>query len=97
MRVPPGQGQKKIKDSERVPHSMKGENTMTIKEKISALADAHPDLLGFRGKLTYMLCEVIPENCDVSDKEMLELMDMIPDAHLEYIYNTLTNSERITT
>lgn len=70
---------------------------MTIKEKISVLADARPDLLGFRGKLTYMLCEVIPENYDLSDKELLDVMNIIPDAHLEHIYNALTNSERSAT
>lgn len=62
---------------------------MPIKEKITALADAHPDLLGFRGKLTYMLCSVIPENYDVSDMSVLDIMNILPEQHLEYIYDTI--------
>lgn len=62
---------------------------MSVKEKITALADAHPDLLGFRGKLTYMLCSVIPENYDVSDMSVLDIMNILPEQHLEYIYDTI--------
>lgn len=62
---------------------------MSIKEKITALADAHPDLLGFRGKLTYMLCSVIPENYDVSDMSVLDIVNILPEKHLEYIYDTI--------
>ena len=62
---------------------------MDIKQKISALADAHPELLGARGKLTYMLCSVIPENYDLTDMTVLDIMDILPEAHLEYIYNEL--------
>ena len=64
---------------------------MTAKEKLSALADAHPDLLGMRGKLTYMLLSVLPENYDVTDMTVLDIVDRLPDAHLEYIYTELTN------
>lgn len=66
---------------------------MTIKEKISALAEAHPDLLGMRGELTYMLCSVIPENYDLSDMTLLDVMDILPVEHLEYIYDTITRKE----
>ena len=37
---------------------------MDIKQKITELTKAYPELLGFRGKLTYMLCEAIPENAE---------------------------------
>ena len=62
---------------------------MSVKEKITALADAHPDLLGFRGKLTYMLCSVIPKNYDLTDMSILDIMDILPEQHLEYIYSTI--------
>ena len=66
---------------------------MDIKQKITALAESHPELLGFRGKLTYMLLSVIPENADVSDMTVLDLMRWIPDEHLEYIYTTLKGEQ----
>lgn len=62
---------------------------MSVKTRITALADARPDLLGSRGKLTYMLCSVIPENYDVSDMSVLDIMDILPEQHLEYIYSTI--------
>lgn len=62
---------------------------MDIKQKITALAESHPELLGFRGKLTYMLCSVIPENYDLTDMAVLDIMNILPDEHLEYIYTTL--------
>lgn len=62
---------------------------MSVKEKITALADAHPDLLGFRGKLTYMLCSVIPDNYDLTDMSVLDIMNILPEQHLEYIYDTI--------
>lgn len=62
---------------------------MDIKQKITALAESHPELLGFRGKMTYMLLAVIPSNADVSDMAVLDLMRWIPDEHLEYIYTIL--------
>lgn len=62
---------------------------MTIKEKISALAESHPELLGARGRLTGMLMAVIPENADVADMTVMDVMKWIPDEHLEYIYDEL--------
>lgn len=62
---------------------------MTIKEKISALAEYHPELLGARGRLTGMLMAVIPENADVADMTVMDVMKWIPDEHLEYIYDEL--------
>lgn len=62
---------------------------MDIKQKITALAESHPELLGFRGKMTYMLLAVIPENYDLTDMTVLDIMDILPDEHLEYIYTTL--------
>ena len=64
---------------------------MDIKQKIIELADKYPELLGFRGKLTYMFCEVIPENTDLTDKTTLDLMAWIPEEHLNDIYNRLTS------
>lgn len=65
---------------------------MTVKEKISALVDANPGLIGFRGELTYIFCSVIPENYDLTDMTVLDIMNILPDEHLEYIYRTLERS-----
>ena len=70
---------------------------MDIKQKITELTEAYPELLGFRGKLAYMLCEAIPENADLTDKTTLDLMAWIPEEHLEHIYKRLTDDGYVIT
>ena len=62
---------------------------MDIKQRITALADECPDLLGKHGKLTHMLLAVVPANADVADMTVLDVMKWIPDEHLEWIYSKL--------
>ena len=64
---------------------------MTSKEKICALADAYPDLLGMRGKLTYLLLSVLPETYDATDMTVTDIADKVPDEYLDYICSTLTH------
>ena len=55
--------------------------------RLLSLAESHPDLLGMRGRLTYMICSVIPENADLTDMELTDVLAYLPDQHIEYMYN----------
>ena len=62
--------------------------------KLLSLAESRPDLLGMRGRLTYMICSVIPDNADLTDMELTDVLAYLPDQHIEYMYNTLKGEVR---
>ena len=60
-----------------------------MKEKILALADKHPAILGFQGIIAYLTFPYLPQNYDLTDKTLEDVLGEFPEEHLRFIYDEL--------
>ena len=60
-----------------------------MKEKILALADDHPEVLGFRGAVAFLTVPYLPENYDLDGATLECVLDLFPEEHLAFIYEQL--------
>ena len=60
-----------------------------MKEKILALANDHPEVLGFRGAIAFLTFPYLPENYNLDGETLGDVLDLFPEEHLTFIYNEL--------